>query len=157
MVLKRGILAAFWHEVSAACNRAGIAISNIEKERGREQHEVSLMPSRDVAKIIADTNHLKQLIITHAELHGMQASFAAKPLADDYGNGLHIHVHLEDEAGKNLYWKKDEAMSDTLAHSIAGLLATMQENMPIFAPTPESRMRFAAGSNAPLTVSWGRE
>ena len=145
----------FWAEVREACERSGITIFNMEKERGREQHEVSLAPTRDIPKIISDTERLKTILGEAASAHKMRADFSAKPVADDHGNGLHVHVHLEDEQGKNLYSKKDEAMSDALAHSIAGLLATMQENMPIFAPTAESRKRFVAGSNAPTTLSWG--
>jgi glutamine synthetase len=148
-------LEAFWDEVRARSAQLGIAIANLEKERGREQHEVSLKHSRDVAKIISDTEQLKKIITECAGAYDMQASFAAKPVADDPGNGLHIHVHLEDENGKNLYWKKDDAMSDALAHSIAGLLTTLPENLPVFVPNEESKKRFVAGSNAPTTISWG--
>ncbi|MDX2073191.1 MAG: hypothetical protein SFX19_02360 [Alphaproteobacteria bacterium] len=148
-------MAPLWAELRHASEAAGIAIFNIEKERGREQHEVSLKPSHDIQKIISDTERLKNIVTEMARTHDMVASFSAKPLADDYGNGLHVHVHLEDANGKNLYWKKDEEMSDALAHSIAGLLATLPENMPVFVPSEESKKRFVAGSNAPTTISWG--
>ena len=42
-----------------------------------------------------------------------------------------------------------------LRHTLGGLLATMQENMDVFAPTEESRARFASGDHIPTTVSWG--
>jgi glutamine synthetase len=148
-------LTAFWAEVSAACNAASIAIFNMEKERGHEQHEVSLCPSRDVAKIVADTERLKTIITDSAAAHGMRADFSARPLQNQPGSGLHVHVHLEDAAGNNLYTKDDANISDALAHSIAGLLATLPENMPVFAPTEDSRKRFVPGSNAPSTLSWG--
>ena len=148
-------LTAFWSEVRGHCEADSISIFNIEKERGREQHEVSLQCSRDVAKIISDTEQLKKIISECAGTHSMQASFAAKPVADEPGNGLHVHVHLEDASGKNLFWKKDDAMSEELSASIAGLLATMAENLAIFVPNEESKKRFVAGSNAPTTVSWG--
>ncbi len=148
-------LAVFWDEVRAACERTSIAIFNVEKERGREQHEVSLKHTRDIAKIIADTEQLKKLITECAAAHEMVASFAAKPIADDYGNGLHIHVHLEDAVGNNLFTKQDAEMSEALAHSIAGLLAMLPEHLPIFVPSEESKKRIVLGSNAPVTISWG--
>jgi len=148
-------LANYWQDVSAACKTEGIAIFKFEKEKGIEQHEVALMPLRDIAKIIADTEQLKTIISEFAKQYGMCADFAARPVENEPGSGLHVHVHLEDENGKNLYTKNDSEMSETLAHSIAGLLTTLQENLDVFAPSLESRTRFQPGSNAPTTISWG--
>lgn len=134
---------------------SGLPIFKIEKEKGREQHEVSLTHTPDIAQIVSDTNQLKALITSLAEKHGMRADFSAKPLAGEPGSGLHIHVHLENAEGKNLFYKDDAEISDLLAYSIGGLLAKMREDMGIFAPTDASRKRFAPGSNAPTTISWG--
>lgn len=148
-------LDVFWREVRACCESACIAIFSIEKEKGLEQHEISLTPLRDIEKIISDTEQLKVIVSEIAAIHDMRADFSAKPVADEPGSGLHVHVHLEDGAGTNIYTKQGEEMSEALAHSIAGLLANMQKDMAIFAPTQASRARFVAGSNAPLTLSWG--
>ena len=145
----------FWAAVRAACDEAGIGIFKIEKETGTEQHEVALMHTRNIAKIIADTEQLKIILSERAAAQGMRADFSAKPLAEEPGSGLHIHVHLEDAAGRNLFYKDEHGMSDALVHSIAGLLATMPEYMPVFLPTAESKNRLVAGSNAPTTISWG--
>jgi glutamine synthetase len=145
----------FWYEVNAVCQSAGIEVFKIEKERGLEQYEAALSPMRDVSHIINDTDHLKIILTQLAQQHNMRVDFAAKPLENEPGSGLHIHVHIEDLAGKNLYTKLDAEMSAPLSHSIGGLLARMQGDMLIFAPTEASRKRFVAGSNAPMTVSWG--
>ena len=77
-------------------------------------------------------------------------------MADQPGNGLHIHLHLEEANGARAFFKKDEQMSDALAWSLGGLLHHMRASMPIFAPTPESLLRFQqAGDHTPTTVSWG--
>ena len=148
----------FWTMVRAVCKAADIPIFNIEKERGREQYEISICPAKP-EKTIADTLALKEIIVQAAEKRNMVADFSAKPFADDFGSGLHIHIHLEDEnwgmGGKNIFYKDDALMSDALVYSIGGLLAKMPEDMPIFAPTEASKARFVAGSNAPTTVSWG--
>lgn len=148
-------LAQFWSNVRTGCAENSIEIYSIEKERGHEQQEISITPSKDIKKIAADTEKIKQIISETAAKNGMQASFAAKPLADDFGSGLHIHVHLEDASGKNQFFKNDELISDALKYSLGGLLLWMPNTMPIFAPHEESYRRFAEGSNAPLTVSWG--
>ncbi len=148
-------LASYWQEVRAACVLAAIDVFKIEKERGREQHEVALCHTSDIKKIVADTNRLKTFVADIAARYGMRADFSAKPLADEPGSGLHIHVHLEDDAGKNLFCKDDQQMSEALSQAIAGLLATMQENMAVFVPTAESGKRFVLGSNAPTRISWG--
>lgn len=149
-----GAIGDFWDDVKVACAAENIAIYHTEKERGRDQYEISLRPATP-EKIIADTNVLKRIITDAAATHAMRADFSAKPFADDEGNGLHIHIHLEDENGKNLFTKDDEVMSDHLRFSLGGLLAWLPDTMPIFAPNPESYSRFAAGTRAPTTVSWG--
>ncbi len=147
-------LSEFWGDIKTSCVSAGIEIFKIEKERGREQHEISLTPSNP-EKTVRDTNKLKDIISDLAVKHSMQVSFAAKPITDDFGSGLHIHIHLEDEQGKNQFIKDDSSISDTLNHALGGLLLWLPDTMPIFAPNEESYKRFVAGSNGPLTVSWG--
>ena len=148
-------LAEFWSEVKAKCASADIGIFNIEKERGREQHEVSLAHCANPEKTAQDINFLKDIIANLSKKYSMQADFKAKPAPDDFGSGLHIHIHLEDKQGINQFAKQDSNISDALNHSLGGLLLWMPDTMPIFAPNDESYRRFVAGSNAPITVSWG--
>lgn len=143
-------LSAFWDEVRGA----GLALFNTEKERGREQHEVALMPAAP-EQTARDTVRLKEAIGASAERHSMRADFSAKPFVDEPGNGLHIHVHLENAAGKNVFYKDDTHISDELKYALGGLLAWMPSCMPIFSPHENSYARFAPGSTAPTTVSWG--
>ena len=145
---------SFWAVVRAVCEAVDIEIFNIEKERGREQYEISLCPATP-ERTVADTIALKEIVTQVAAKREMMADFSAKPFADDFGSGLHIHLHLEDKNGKNLFYKDDERMSDELAHSIAGLLANMADDMAVFAPNVASKARFVAGMNAPTTISWG--
>lgn len=118
-----------------------------EAERGTNQYEIALPPLHGAAAIIEHTEWCKALLSS--------ADFSARPFADQPGSGLHVHVHLEDAEGRNVFFKKDEVMSDALRWSLGGLLATMKDNMPVFAPSNASRSRFQPGANAPTTVSWG--
>lgn len=148
-------LERFWQAVRTGCEQAQIGIFKIEKEKGKEQHEVALMPENDPDKTARDVSTLKTILERRAEAEDLRAEFSAKPATDQPGSGLHIHIHLENADGKNVFYKSDERISDALKFSIGGLLACAREDMPIFAPTAQSRKRFVPGSNTPLTVSWG--
>jgi len=148
-------LSDFWDDVKSSCTASDINIFKIEKERGHEQHEVSLAPSHSAEKTVHDTLALKEIITTAARKHSIEASFAARPLAGDFGSGLHIHVHLENKQGQNQFIKRDAVISDALNYSLGGLLLWMPDTMAIFAPSIESYKRFGPGSNGPQTVSWG--
>src|SRR4051812_16126186 len=89
-------LPAFWQDVSQGCKSLGIGVANMEKEKGREQHEISILPSNDPIKTARDTQALKIIISETAGRHNMRADFSARPFADEPGSGLHIHVHLAD-------------------------------------------------------------
>jgi glutamine synthetase len=143
-------LAAFWRDVK----NAAPPLFKIEKERGHLQHEVALMPAF-AEKAAEDAIRAKQVIADAANAQGMRADFGAKPFPGQPGNGLHVHIHLQDAQGVNVYTKDDDHISGALKFSIGGLLAKLKESMPVFAPNKESGARFVAGSNAPLTVSWG--
>jgi glutamine synthetase len=145
----------FWREVSEACRGAGISVFKTEKEKGADQHEIALSPCNDPFKTARDTQALRLLIASVAKPHGMTPDFSARPYAMQPGSGLHIHVHLMDERGRNVFYKDGERISEALKFSIGGLLATMKENMQVFAPSPESQARFSPGGMAPTTVSWG--
>lgn len=145
---------AFWVDVANDAAAAGIKLHNNGDESGKDQYEVSLAMSADPASTARDTASLKDIIHKNCRTQGMQVTFAAKPFEDQPGSGLHMHVHLADAAGKNLFYKDDAAISPHLKHSIGGILAWAADCMPVFAPAPESYLRFR-GRNAPLTVSWG--
>ncbi len=145
---------AFWQGVHTHCQQRNISLQKHEKEKGEGQYEIALLPS-DAASCANNTKLAKQLISDLAGQYGLKADFSAKPLPDQPGSGLHIHVHLENSMSENVFYKKDEIISDELKFSISGLLATMQESMPVFAPTEASYARFVERSNAPLTISWG--
>ena len=147
-------LEAWQTDVAQRCAAEGVAIHRIEKERGLDQHEISLSPS-DVETMVSSTLALKRIVSECATAHGFTADFGAKPKADQPGSGLHIHLHLEDESGTNLFFKNDAQISQALQFSIGGMLAWIADSMPVFAPSEASYTRFAKGSNAPTTVSWG--
>lgn len=148
-------IGAWYGQVRQSAKAQGITIVSIVAERGHEQHEAALAVCDDPVKTARDTIFLKQIIADSAKQQGMQADFRAKPASDQPGSGLHIHVHLADRTGKNMFYKDDDRISDALKFSIGGLLVCLPGCMAVFAPLAQSYSRFTAGSNAPVTISWG--
>lgn len=127
----------------------------VKPEKGQSQFETAWEPTRDAAGLAKAVTEFRRDMKRIAERHDARVTFAAKPFADQRGSALQIHIHLEDEAGKRLFEKRDDWLSDSLKFCLGGLLATLPDAMAIFAPTPESRKRYVPGADAPTTVSWG--
>jgi glutamine synthetase len=134
---------------------ANLPLASTECERGAGQVEAATLPTHDMAMLVSVTEQLKQQAQILADDMIAQACFDAKPFADSYGNGLHVHVHLEDGAGEKLFWVEDEAISSHLGWAIAGLLQHMQADLLIFAGDAAGLQRYQMGFNAPINVSWG--
>lgn len=166
----RGIAAKFTPDevvahIQAVCAQQGIALACAEAERGPDQYEISLLPTHDVNQIVADTDRFKELMTETFAPYGIKADFTAKPSPDVPGCGLHVHVHLEDASGRNVFFREGDTFSPLLLYSIGGLLMLMNPCMPVFAPTEASYLRFSGGpnpylvcptaTNVPTKVSWG--
>jgi len=147
---------AFFSALRVASAEQQVGLYHIEKERGASQYEVALTPVKGAAAAASQAAWLRSWLQNHADDFSMTADFSAKPLADQPGSGLHIHLHLEDETGRNVFVKNDAMISDALRWSLGGLLACMLADMPIFAPSEASYLRFqGAGDHTPTTISWG--
>jgi glutamine synthetase len=134
---------------------ASLPIHSMGIEQGRGQVEAALWHTSDIVGLITAMQALRECAEMVATSLALTACFNAKPFADDYGNGLHVHMHLADASGENLYWKREGELSPHLNHSIGGLLATMQEHLPIFAGSEAAYGRFVVGYNAPTATNWG--
>ena len=108
-----------------------------------------------MAELVQQASMVKALAHEVAAQRGAVCDFSAKPYASDYGSALHLHVHVENEQGENLFYKRDDALSDALRFAVSGLLAAMPDDMHVFAPQHESKARFVAGFHAPVNTSWG--
>jgi glutamine synthetase len=151
-------LASFDAVLSAiveACAAQAIPADAMVTEYGPSQYEINLTHVADPAVAADHGLLLKRTVKEVARAHGLNASFMAKPLAEQAGNGLHLHVSLIDDEGRNRFDGGAAIVSDSLRHAIGGLCRTMAESMAIFAPNANSYRRFQLRSYAPLAPSWG--
>ena len=99
---------------------------------------------------------LKQIVKAAARANGFDATFMAKPYPDRAGTGLHVHVSVLDEQGRNIFDDGSRGIgSDQLRHAIGGMQALMPESMALFAPSLNSYRRFQPDMFAPVNRRWG--
>ena len=152
---------AFLVDVESACQAQDVPADTATSEYAPGQYEINLHHVADPVDACDDAIMLKRLIKGVARKHGMTACFMAKPFEEHAGSGLHVHVSLVDQAGRNVFGA-DQVDAETglpvdpmLKHAIAGLKATMADAMAIFAPNANSYRRFQANSYAPINTAWG--
>ncbi|MFD1695387.1 glutamine synthetase family protein [Roseibium aestuarii] len=117
------------------------------------QFELNLHHRRDPLRAADDAVLLRRLVQGVARKHNLKASFMAKPFVEWPGNGMHVHVSMEDKNG-NIFACPDEG-STRLGHAISGLLKTMPEALLLFTSTFNGFRRMQPGSYAPTSICWG--
>ena len=144
-------------DIIGACNQQNIETGAISSEMGPGQFEINFTHHSDVMRAADETCLFKRVVIEIAKKHGMMATFMAKPMLDQPGNGLHMHISVVDNKGKNIFDAGDKP-HQRLLHAIGGLLDTMPAAMSFWAPNINSFRRYIGGTNcAPVSLSWGHE
>ena len=115
----------FATELAAALEAQGMQVENYYPELGHGQQEMTV---RRVPALRAADNHVlyRETVRGVAFRRGAWASLAPKPIADQAGNGAHLHASLWDLAGaRNLFYDPGDRylLSETGYHFIGGLLA----------------------------------
>ncbi|MFC3059824.1 glutamine synthetase family protein [Paenirhodobacter populi] len=143
-------------DIYRAAEAMGINAETVISEYAPGQYELTLHYRTDVMQAADDLIRLKRIVRMQARRHGVLACFMAKPIEKYAGSGMHFHVSLCDDRGRNVFAEEVEGhWTDTIRHAIGGLRATMGESMLVFAPHANSWRRFANQSYAPVSPSWG--
>ena len=143
--------------IDAFCQSQNIKIDTVTSEAGSGQFEVTFQPKTDLCTLAEDILLFKYMVKAMAKSLGIKASFMAKPMTGEAGNGMHIHASLlDDESGLNLFDEEaDKAGAATLHFAIGGLLSVMQEASLLFAPHMNSYRRLVPSAHAPIQICWG--
>ncbi|MBB3189745.1 glutamine synthetase family protein [Halomonas cerina] len=142
-------------QATARCQR--LPLDTALKECAPGQFEITLRHGNDALAAADAAVLLKRLIKGVARRHGFEATFMAKPYAQQAGSGAHVHLSLLDAAGRNVFAAADGDPLGTarLRQAVAGLLALMPASMGIFAPNLNAFRRFQPGLYVPLAPTWG--
>jgi glutamine synthetase len=132
-----------------------VPLSAASKEYAPGQFEANL---KHQTKAVIAADHivfLKQIVKAAAHAQGLDATFMAKPYANQPGSGLHIHLSVVDRNGRNIFDNGTDDGSEQLRHAVAGLQTLMPESMALFAPNVNSYRRFQPDMFAPVNRRWG--
>ena len=149
--------AAFLQEVGDACGAQDIPCGAISSEYAPGQFEINLQHLDDPLLAADHAVLFKRAVKGVARRHGMQATFMAKPYPEQTGSGLHLHVSLLDEAGRNVFDGGEEPASQELLHAMGGVLDLMPESMALLCPNVNSYRRFKPNVFTPVRRCWGYE
>ena len=97
----------------------------------------------------------KYILKNQAVEEGKTVTFMPKPIYDEAGNGLHVHMHLfKDE--KPLFYDANgyAQLSDTALYFIGGLLIHAPALCAFTNPSTNSYKRLVPGFEAPVTIGY---
>ena len=145
----------FFDALYAATDVQGLPLESAISEFAPGQFELTLRHKPDALRACDDAVMYKRLVKAIAQQQGLEATFMAKPFADQAGSGMHIHVSVDDAAGKNIFACDDPQGTPALRHAIGGMIGSLGDGFALFAPHANSYRRFKANSYAPVAPTWG--
>lgn len=98
----------------------------------------------------------KYVVKNAARRHGKTATFMPKPLFDDYGSGMHLHMSLWKQ-GQNLFAGTGySGLSEVAEYAIGGILRHAASLCAITNPTTNSYKRLVPGFEAPTRLAYSQ-
>ncbi|MDP5083290.1 MAG: glutamine synthetase [Rickettsiaceae bacterium] len=113
----------------------------IKEEKGQNQYEVDLLPSKNIALYAQEISELRSLIIKSTIALGARADFSSKPFANDYGSSMHIHLNFVEDSDVEKYAR-------ILCHYVL-------EDISVFLPSKDDYLRLDSKFMAPTHISYG--
>ena len=119
---------------------------------GQDEIEVQLA---EMSKLADDTMLAKYIIKNCAAAAGMTATLMPKPIYNEAGNGMHVHMLLKKN-GKSVFYKEGNYanLSETAMYFIGGILKHINSLCAFTNPTTNSYKRLVPGFEAPVTVGY---
>jgi glutamine synthetase len=145
----------FRRETIEHLEQMGIPVTASHHEVGPSQHEIQLQYT-DALSMADAVSTFKLAVKEVAHEQGAYASFMPKPLEDQSGSGMHVHLSLF-EGERNLFHAPgDEPLSEAGRRFLAGVLTHAREITAVTNPWVNSYKRLGGGFEAPEHVSWTR-
>jgi len=145
----------FLRDLWECADAMGVPLEGAISEYAPGQLELTLKHHADALRAADDAVLYKRAAKGCALRHGCEATFMAKPFGELAGSGMHLHVSVNDKAGKNVFASDKPEGEPVLAHAVGGMKALLADSMAIYAPNANSYRRFKANSYAPVAPTWG--
>lgn len=129
----------------------------------KNHHEVATAGQVEVTSRVLDPVVLGDYIQTFKMVarkisrdYGLEAVFLPKPIPNDNGSGMHVHVSLWRN-GENLFYDENDeyGLSQLARYFIGGLIEHGRSLSAIVSPTVNSYRRLIPGYEAPVYLLWG--
>ena len=140
-------------EILKAC---GIAFEKAHHEVTPSQHEINLECIEPLTG--ADRTVLFNYATQKAaEEFGYHATFMPKPFDGYNRSAFHIHLSMQDSAGKNLFYdtKSEHHLSQLARSFIGGIIKYARETSILMASTFNSYKAYVLEREAPIIRGWG--
>jgi glutamine synthetase len=149
---------SFGETFIAALRAAGPVPDSFLAEYGPRQFEVTVEPQ---AALTAADHAVITREMARAVAHrlGQRAVFAPKPVPDNVGSGVHIHLSLWDGGGRPATYVPGKPMdlSEPAQHFAAGILHHLPAISAVTAPSPVSYLRLVPNAWAPTKIDLVRQ
>ncbi|MDX1510518.1 MAG: glutamine synthetase family protein [Nitriliruptorales bacterium] len=136
--------------------KMGISVEYSHHEVGPSQHEIDLRYTD--ALQMADNIMTFRLVVKETALQrGIYATFMPKPIENEWGSAMHLHLSLF-EGDQNAFHDAADRyhMSKTAQAFTAGLLTHAREITAVTNQWINSYKRLVPGFEAPVHVAWGQ-
>jgi glutamine synthetase len=147
----------FRDEASKLLKRFGINVKYHHHEVGeRGQQEIETYFS-DLLTTADNIVSAKYALFNFALRKNLFITFMPKPMYQQAGNGMHLHLYLTKN-GKNIFYKKGEYgnMSQTGRYFIGGMLKHGPALSAFTNPSTNSYKRLVPGYEAPVALTYGQ-
>lgn len=142
-------------DITASANAQGIPAGTAIAEYGPGQYEITLAHVTGALAAADQAVLFKRVVRSVARRHGLDATFMAKPYADQASSGMHVHMSVVDDQDRNIFAADAPEGSEALRHCLGGLIDILPGAMALAAPGANSYRRFQVDSYAPIQIVWG--
>jgi glutamine synthetase len=146
-------LGPFIDDIYKVAAAQGLPVDAVMQESGPGQFEINLKHRDDVVQAALDGLLLKRAVRAAAKAHGLDATFMAKPHHDWAGSGMHVHVSVFDESGRNLF--AGDPISGMFQNALGGLRETMPDLMAFWAQSANAYRRYVPRAYVSMAAHWG--
>jgi glutamine synthetase len=147
-------------EMMLAMMECGITVESHHHEKASGGQCAIGVRYEDLVPMADAVLKYKYVVKNVARRHGKTATFMPKPLFDDYGSGMHVHVSLWKDKGHervNLFAGSDySGLSETAMYALGGLLKHAPALCAITNPTTNSYKRLVPGFEAPVNLAYSQ-
>lgn len=141
-------------EMSKAMKDYDFKVEKIHHEVAPGQYEIEPLPYDDPLQAADEFVFIREIIKEKAAENGVFATFMPKPLAEEAGNGFHVHLALYEDGE---YMFSPDKLNGKASSFLGGLLNHAKALSAVVSPTINSYKRLVPGYEAPVYISWGGE